>query len=157
MKRFMTRVKSSLKFGLEEAESFRYVGMNMTQEEGGILIDQDHYVKALELPDMDVADKLNMNDLLPAEGQTVFRGSVAKILHIGYQSRPDVSFEAKCLSTKFGKATKADLKISLKKMQKLQGVHTKMFFPKLGPLTELTLVGYADAGIRSMPDKLSSV
>lgn len=154
----MTTVKSAFKFGLEEAERFRYVGMNMTQtSDGSILIDQDHYVKGLELPDMDAFEKLSSDEVLPAEGQTLFRGTVAKVLHVGYQSRPDVCFEAKCLSTKFGKATKSDLKLALKKMQKLQGAHTKMLFPKLGPLTELTLVGYGDAGIRSMPDKLSSV
>ena len=153
----MATVKSSFKFGLEEAESFRYVGMNMLQTDQGIIIDQDHYVKGLELPDMDIAQNLKMSDLLPPDGQTIFRGCVAKILHISYQSRPDICFEAKCLSTKFGKATKSDLKTALKKMQKLQGVHTKMFFPRLGSLKQLTFVGYGDAGIKSMPDKLSSV
>ena len=153
----MGSVKSSFKFGLEEAECFRYVGMNMTQTEDGILVDQDHYIKGLELPDMDVALDLQVNDTLTAEGQTVFRGCIAKILHVGYQSRPDICFEAKCLSTKFGKATKGDLRTALKKMQKLHGIHTRMFFPRLGPLSELTYVGFGDAGIRSMPDKLSSV
>ena len=156
-KNVMGSVKSSFKFGLEETQAFRYVGMNMTQTETGILIDQDHYVKGLELPDMDIAKDLQVNDILSSDGQTLFRGCVAKLLHVGYQSRPDICFEAKCLSSKFGKATKADLKLALKKMQKLQGIHTKMFFPRLGSLTTLTFVGYGDAGIRSLPDKLSSV
>ena len=152
----MGAVKESFKFGLEETESFRYVGMNMTQTHRGILVDQDHYVKGLELPNMDIAKDLNVNDTLCAEGQTVFRGCVAKILHVGYQSRPDVCFSAKCLSSKYGKATKSDLKSAFKKMQKLQGEHTKMFFPRLGSLSTLTFVGYGDAGIKSLPDKLSS-
>ena len=76
---------------------------------------------------------------------------------MGYQSRPDVCFQAKCLSSKFGKATRSDLKAALKKMQKLQGEPTKMCFPDLGSVEEWTIVGYGDAGIRSMPDKLSSV
>ena len=105
---------------------------------------------------MDVAHDLNITDSLTAEGQSIFRGAVAKILHISYQSRPDVCFEAKCLSTKFGKATKGDLKAALKKMQKLQGVATRMVFPKMGSVSEWTFVGYGDAGIKSMPDKLSS-
>ena len=32
-----------------------------------------------------------------------------------------------------------------------------MFFPDVGPVEEWHLVGYGDAGIRSMPDKVSSV
>ena len=79
------------------------------------------------------------------------------MLRKSYTSAIKVCFEAKCLSTKFGKATKGDLKSALKKMQKLQGVHTRMSFPDLGSVEEWTFVGYGDAGIKSMPDKLSSV
>ena len=153
----MDKVKSSFKFGLEESESFRYVGMNMTQKADHILIDQDHYVKGIELPDMEVAKNLKVTDLLCSEGQSIFRSCVARILHIGYISRPDVCFEGKCLSTKFGNATKGDLKTALKKIQKLQGQSTKMCFPNVGDIEDWTFVGYADAGIKSMPDKISSV
>ena len=153
----MESVKSAFNFGSDETEAFWYTGMNMTQNNDGIVIDQDHYVRSLELPDMEIARGQKMNDVLNAEGQTLFRGCVAKVLYVGYQSRPDVCFEAKCLSTKFGKATKGDLKSVLKKIQKLQGVPTKMVFPDLGSADEWTLVGYGDAGVRSMPDKISSV
>ena len=153
----MAGVKSSFKFGLEEKDTFKYVGMNIKRTQNSILIDQDHYVKGLELPDMEFARNLKVTDVLCVEGQTVFRGCVARILHIGYQSRPDVCFEGKCLSTKFGKATKGDLKTALKKIQKLQGQPTKMCFPDIGEISEWTFVGYADAGIKSMPDKISSV
>ena len=153
----VSKVKSSFNFGSEGSEMFRYVGMNMTQTGHSIIIDQDHYVQGLELPEMSITEGLNYDDQLCSEGQTIFRGCVAKILHVGYQSRPDVCFQAKCLSSKFGKATRSDLKAALKKMQKLQGEPTKMCFPDLGSVEEWTIVGYGDAGIRSMPDKLSSV
>ena len=52
---------------------------------------------------------------------------------------------------------KGDLKSVQKKIQKLQGLPTKMFIPDLGPTEEWVFVGYGDAGIKSMPDKLSSV
>ena len=42
-------------------------------------------------------------------------------------------------------------------MQKLQGLPTKMCFPNLGDISEWVFVGYADAGIKSMPDKISNV
>ena len=95
-------------------------------------LDQDHYVKGIELPDMEVAKNLKIDDLLCNEGQTIFRACVARILHIGNLSRPDVCFEGKCLSTKFGKATKSDLKTAMKKIQKLQGQVNKMCFPNVG-------------------------
>ena len=81
---------------------------------------------------------------------------MGKLLNVNNKSRPDVCFEAKCLSMLFGKATKKDLRVALKKMQKLQGIKTTMFFPYLGPEEEWTLMGYGDAGVKSLPDKLSS-
>ena len=48
------------------------------------------------------------------------------------------------------------MRVALKKLQKLQGIKTTMFFPNLGEEEEWTLVGYGDAGIKSLPDKLSS-
>ena len=156
-KHVMLEVKQAFNFGTDENDEFRYVGMHMKRMSDGILVDQDHYVKAIELPSMEIAEGLEMNDTLSKEGQTLFRGHVAKLLHVGYQSRPDSCFEAKCLSTKFGKATKSDLKTVLKKIQKLQGLPTVMYFPDLGPVDEWIFVGYGDAGIKSMPDKISSV
>ena len=153
----MSEVKTFFKFGGDEHEEFRYVGMHMQRTDSGIVIDQDHYVKAFELPDMEIAQGLLMTDVLSPEGQKIFRGHVARLVHVGYISRPDVCFDAKALSSKYGKATKGDLKTLLKKIQKLQGVPTTMYFPNLGPLEEWLIVGYGDAGIKSMPDKLSSV
>ena len=60
----MKPVKKAFKFGTEEAEKFRYVEMNMTQKGDGIHIDQDHYIKALELPDMDVAKRFKAEEVL---------------------------------------------------------------------------------------------
>ena len=61
------------------------------------------------------------------------------------------------MSTKFGKATKKDLKCALKKIKKLQGESTVMFFPNLGAVNTWCIVGYSDAGVRSMSDRLTTV
>ena len=156
-KSVMQAVRASFEFSEEESEKFRYIGMNMVQNSNGISIDQDHYIKSLELPELNVANDSVGDELLDEEGQKEFRGSVAKLLYVGCQSRPDVCFEGKCLSSKFGKASKKDLKSAYRKMQKLKGEETCMFFPDLGETTEWSLIGYSDAGIKSMPDKLTSV
>ena len=153
----MKKVKDTFDFSDEEIQKFRYVGMNMIQNKEGVIINQDHYIESLELPDMSVAVNLKSDDILCPEGQAEFRGSVAKVLYVGSQSRPDVCFEGKALSTKFGKATKADLKSAMKKIQKLKGSETIMFFPDLGQVNQWTLVAYCDAGIKSLPDKINSV
>ena len=130
----MEELKSKFIFGLDEVQEFRYVGMNLRRTSTGITVDQDHYINTFEVPDMEVASGQLMSDLLNSEGQTLFRGHVSRVLHIGYLSRPDVLFEV--LSTKLGKVTKEDLKSVQKKIQKLQGIPTKMLFPDLDPTDE---------------------
>ena len=152
----MQYVKKAFSFGSEEVAEFRYVGMNFRQVEGGVIVDQSHYVKDLELPDMEVCAGLDWDTEMSREGQREFRSVVGKLLSISVQSRPDVCFEAKCLSTLYNKATKHDLKIAMKKLQKLQGIKTEMFFPDLGRVEDWCIVAHGDAGIKSMPDKLSS-
>ena len=97
-KKVMGPLKQAFKFGSEEEEEFRYIGMNVIQQKDGIQIDFKHYIEAVEIPEIDefeVCDK----GLLDDEGQTVFRSIVAKISTIGYRCRPDAVFETKVLSS----------------------------------------------------------
>ena len=150
-------LKESFKFGSEENLEFRYVGLNIKQSKDIIVIDQNHYVESLELPDMEVCENIGTHELMDKEGQTEFRSAVGKVAHVGHHSRPDVCFEAKALSSKFGKATKQDLKVAMKKIQKLKSQKTKIVYPNLGNISDWLLLGHGDAGIKSMPDKLTSV
>ena len=149
-------LKEAFKFGSEGEVEFRYVGMNIKQTKGGIEVDQDHYVEGLEIPKVgfsidDDEEELNI------EGQATFRGIVGKLNHLSSHSRPDLCFETKALSTKFGKAKKKDLKSAVKKLQKLKSQTTKMTFPDLGEVKDWVFIGHGDAGIKSLPDKISSV
>ena len=47
-------MKSAFDFGSEETEKFWYVGIDMHQNLEGFLIDQNHYVKNLELLNINV-------------------------------------------------------------------------------------------------------
>ena len=81
---------------------------------------------------------------------------VAKLNCIGYQSRSDVCFEAKILSTKFGNATKIDLKAVYKKIRKLKLTLSRIIFPNLGDTEDWVLVGHGNTTIKSMSDKVTS-
>ena len=95
------------------------MGLNISQTAMKITIDQDHYVEAMEGPDKETNEKEALGEIMGPEGQTEFRSIVGKIAHAGQISRPDVVFEAKALSSKFGKATRKDLKIAIKKIKKI--------------------------------------
>ena len=148
-------LKKAFKFGSEGEVEFRYVGMNIKQSKVGIVVDQDHYVDNLEIPKVDY--KVEDEDLLDLEGQTKFRGIIGKLNHLSSHSRPDLCFETKSLSTMFGKARKKDMMSAVKKLRKLKSQTTKMMFPDLGEVKDWVFIGHGDAGLRSLPDKLSSV
>ena len=155
--KIMEPLKEHFKFGSEEKESFRYVGLNVNQNQGFIEVDQDHYVESLENPDVKLLKTEGDSTVLDEEGQTEFRSLVAKILQVGYQSRPDMCFEAKALSTYYGKATMKEMKQAVRKMIKLKSDTTLMRFPNMGDVEDWVMVSHGDAGIKSMPDKKSSV
>jgi hypothetical protein len=45
----------------------------------------------------------------------------------------------------------------MKKVQKLKSIKSRIVFPKLGKMKDWVIIGHGDAGIKSMPDKLTSV
>jgi hypothetical protein len=62
------------------------------------------------------------------------------------------------MSSKLGKATKKDLQSAMKKMLNVKTDVTSMKFPNLGKnLQDWLLGGFGDAGVKSMPDKITSV
>ena len=151
------KMKTAFKFGSEEEVEFRYVGLHIVQYEEGIVIDTDHYVQAMDLPDMELVKFLKVNEVMCSDGQTEFRSVVGKLASLAHTSRPDICFDVKVLSTKFGKATKKDLQTAHRRMLKLKSESTSMRFPDLGmDLNNWVLLGHGDAGIRSMPDKVNS-
>ena len=154
----MTRIKKTFKFGSEEELEFRYVGINIAQCEEGFMTDNNHYVQALELPCMEVAKNLKMEELLDHRGQTEFRSVIGKLTALAHTSRPDICFDVKILSSKFNKATKKDLQTACKRMIKVKSEETFIKYPDLGmDITEWILVGHGDCGLKSMPDKITSV
>ena len=151
----MIALKQMFKFGSEEELEFRYVGMHIKQNKEGIMVDQDHYLEGLEIPKVDYKEK--DEETLSDEDQTKFRGLVGKLNHVSAHGRPDLCFETKSLSTKLGKATQKDLKDAIKKLHKAHDQTTTMVFPDLGNSSDWVIIGHGDAGIRSLPDKTSSV
>ena len=58
----MGEMKKAFKFGNEESLAFKYVGLNMVQDKEGIEVDNNHYVDALDLPDMDCVRQITNDE-----------------------------------------------------------------------------------------------
>ena len=150
-------LKEKFMFGGEEEGRFRYIGMQVSQTNDSIVINQDHYIDTLEVPDFDYTmQELRANDLVGDDSQDEFRAMVGRIGWLASNSRPDLCFDSVALSTKVGKATLVDFRQAIKIMKKAKIEPTEMKFVNLGPVDEWTIEGHGDAGYRSLPDKVSS-
>ena len=120
------------------------------------MIDQDQYVDGLEIPEVLGLEDYENNDILNEDHQGEYRAVVGRISWVATTSRPDLAYDNLVLSTKLGNATARDMKQAVKIMKKLKVDGTSMKFVNLGPVEEWTLVGFGDAGFKSLPDKISS-
>ena len=102
----MTKVLSIFKVGKSETRDFMYTGFRIRQDNKSIKVDQEKYIKNVQIPALDLGqlkDKkrdMNQNEL------TLLRQLTGMVNWAQRATRPDLSFETIELSTKFkgGKA-----------------------------------------------------
>ena len=133
-----------------------YVGMHVVQEQGAIIVDQNHYVQNLETPESPYDESNDLDTLLDEDGQAEYRTIVGRIGYVANSCRPDLAFDNLVLSLRLGKASFRDMKQACKIVRKLKYGDTAMKFVDLGPVEEWTIQGFGDAGFKSLPDKTSS-
>ena len=98
----MKPLKDKFKFGVEEQDEFRYVGMYVKQMEDAIMINQDEYIASMDIP---CPSNGSDEEVLDDHGQSEFRSLLGRVGWLGSHSRPDLVYDHISLSTKLGKAT----------------------------------------------------
>ena len=125
--RAQKEMETHFTYGDVQRPPFRFLGVNVSKlDSGGFVMDQDHYIDQIELPDIKKYEAIQKQDQLDTEGQSVFRSLSSKLNMLALTSRPDFSFQAKCLTTRFGKATKSDLYTAIRLLRKAKQETTKI-------------------------------
>ena len=143
--------KMAEKFDYGEIQQLpiRFLGINISKDqEGDITLDQEHYVKDLQVPDMDEIKSLNKLDILPEKFQSIFRSLASKINMLALSSRPDFAFAAKYLTSRYGKAVKSDLSRVVKLINKAREEPSIVAVPNIGQIEEWTIVAISDASTK---------
>ena len=155
-KEVIDQVKKRFTFGSHEELPFKYVGLNIeNNEEGNITINQDHFIEKLTTPDMSEISSMKKECLLPEKFQTIFRSLVSKLNMLSMTARPDITFEVKMLTTKYGKALKLDLMLAVKLLKKVKRMLTQITVPDMGNLKDWILVAYSDAATKKVDNAFS--
>ena len=142
-------------FGEEHSEIFRYVGINVQQQENGkISLNQNNQIEKLETPLISYERMANKDSPLNAEELRTFRGICGQLNWIASQSRPDLSFDVCDLSCRIKNAKVADLLRAMKVIRKAKASRVSLKFPDLD-LSTMKVVIYSDASYGNLPDGAS--
>ena len=143
-------MQTKLTYGTVEELPFRFLGSNYRQEKNGdIVIDQKHYVESLEIPDIRELNNIPKQDILPEKFQSTFRSLASKVNVLASTVRPDFTYQAKFLTTRYNKATKSDLTAVIKLIKRAKEDTTEIVIPDIGQPEEWILVGVVDASHRT--------
>ena len=143
------------KFGKIENEKFKFTGLNIQQNKNEIVIDQDDYVKSLEPISIDKAS--NKDEKLSMKKFKEYRRLTGQLSWASENTRPDIYFDVRELSTKNKAATFDDLKTANKVLKKAQLETVPIKFRKLGNWKELKIVAFTDASYRNVENGTKSV
>ena len=149
-------MKERFTFGKTEEKKFKFTGLNIEETNDGILVDQNDYIQSLQPIKIDkLAGK---EEKLSKEKFAEFRGLTGQLSWAAENTRPDLSFDARELSTKNKEATYDDLKHANKVLKKAQlEKDVSLRFTKLGKLENLKIVVYTDSSYRNAENKEKSV
>ena len=143
-------LQTKLTYGSVEKLPFRFLGGNYRQEaDGEVIMDQQHYVDALEVPEMRELASMVKQDVLPPHLQSTFRSLASKINVLAATVRPDFTYAAKYLTTRYSKATKSDMTQVSKLIIRAKAESTEIVIPNIGEPEEWILVGIVDASHRT--------
>ena len=151
----VNKMKERFTFGSQETLPFRYVGLNIEKEKEKVIINQDHFVESIIPPDLGKITSNKKSWVLDDEYQTKYRSLVSKLNILSMSARPDISFEVKVLTTKYGKAVKLDLMKAIKVLEKVKRKTTKITIPDVGAIKDCVLVAYSDAATKKIDNAFS--
>ena len=134
--------------GVEHSSMFRYLGLNVTQDEGSVIqIDQISYIQ--EIPPVNVSRERQDKSLpLTTDELRDFRGLIGRLSWVTGQTRPDLAFEVCELAASVKNATIEDLKRANKILKKAKSENVILRFGT--SMKDISLEVYNDASFGNL-------
>ena len=135
-------------FGKEMNNKFRYIGLDIEQDNGQIYLQQHDYTEELKQVDKTVESRDVKNDIYPE--------IVGQLHWIASQSRPDLCFDVLDLST-LCDLSESKLRSKINKVvRKAKYNQYKIMFPCLENIEGMELLLFTDASYANLSDRFSS-
>ena len=144
--------KQHFKVGTHDTDAFKYLGLEINQDDYGIHLNQNSYIESIQQikinrcrassPNANLND-VELHDLKRLAGQMNW---------VSTQTRPDLSYEV-CVMCNTGKAPTIKLiKDANRALKKLKNTSLELTFPVLGDTKSFSIIAFSDATYASLSD-----
>ena len=144
------KLHSEFIVGNVESQSFRYLGLNITNEKDKISLSQMNYVDSIKPIALSGYDRSNKNADISEKDKDLLRSRIGQLLWVNNQSRPDISFDTCELASNFKNASLKDLVKINKTIRKVNEYPSELHFRKLSKAQKF--VAFTDAAFGNLPD-----
>lgn len=149
-------LSQKFEIGKEAHDNFRYIGLDIVQEESSITMSQLTYSEDVDYIEISKSRQFHKHLPVSEDERKRLRGIVGKLNWMATQTRPDLSFETLDLSMGVNHAKVEDLLKANKAVRQLKNEQCCIRFPDLGDLGKLHFVVYSDASHANLRDGVSS-
>jgi len=145
----IAHISEKFQIGSTETGIFKYVGVNVTNAEKFIGVDQEHYIRALQ--EVTISAGRPRSDDLTDDERREYRSVVGQLNWVATQTRPDILFEVCLLSSRFESARIDDLMHANKVIRKVKASAVMLQFLNLRD-NQLTIECFSDASFGNLKD-----
>ena len=132
----------------EERHAFRYLGLDIVQEDKVIYIKQDKFVQSINL--MKIQRRVSPEDLMTEEEVSLCRSILGKLNWLSTQTRPDLSFDVSELTSAL-KEKKTELITRINKViRKAKREPSQIMIPSIPMMEKCELITYSDASFANV-------
>ena len=144
------------KVGKRQVDNFRYVGLDIIQDESGIRVNQNEY--GTEIQEIPISSRRKSDRTSPLNKQEMhtLRATAGQLNWMATQTRPDMSFDALELNMSRHHSTVEQVLRANKAVRQAKRVQVDTHYPKLGPFSEWKMNVFCDASWGNLPDGISS-
>lgn len=144
------------KVGKSENKEFMYTGFYLKQDQQGIRLDQNKYVRNVVIPPVDVKQMKDREKDMDQEQLTLLRQITGIVNWTTRSTRPDLCFEMIDLSTKFKGGKVEDLIKAKNVAARLKREEVSVMISNLGDLNKCEIIVYTDAAFRNLNNNTDS-
>ena len=149
-------IVSKYQVGRRQIDSFRYVGLQVSQNESGITVNQDEYGSELEEITITPKRKSDRSSPLTRQEMQNLRATAGQLNWMATQTRPDLSYDALELNMTRNHPTVDQIVRANKAVRQAKRPTGHVCFPELGPFSSWKMEVFCDASWGNLPDGVSS-